>query len=105
MTTEPETIRVIVFQDSGMWVAQCLEYDIGAQAEDIDTLNTRLEVVLRAEFEASMKKHGKPFAGIDPAPQRFQLMWEHRTRSIDVNPASWMTSHKDVPQIDFGLVA
>ncbi len=105
MTTESETVRVILFQDNGMWVAQCLEYDIGAQADDIDTLNARLEVVLRTEFNASMEKHGKPFAGIDPAPQRFQLMWEHRTRSIDLNPAPWMTSDKNAPRLDYALVA
>jgi hypothetical protein len=37
-----------------MWVAQCLEHDIGAQAEDVDTLNARLEVALRPEFKASI---------------------------------------------------
>jgi hypothetical protein len=105
MTTEAKTIRVIVFQDNGMWVAQCLEHDIGAQAEDIDTLSARLEVVLRAEFNASMEKHGKPFVGIDPAPERFQLMWEHRTRSVDLSPAPWITSHENVPHLDFALVA
>jgi len=103
MTTESETIRVIVFQDNGMWVAQCLEYDIGAQAKDIDTLNARLEVVLRAEFEASMKKHGKRFAGIGPAPQRFHLMWDHRVRSLDLKPASWIRGHKNVPRLDYAF--
>lgn len=105
MTTESETIRVIVFQDNGMWVAQCLEHDIGAQATDIDTLNARLEVVLRMEFKASMEKHGKPFAGIAPAPERFQLMWEHRTRSLDLNPAPWMTRDENSPQLNYALVA
>ncbi len=105
MEPESEAIRVIVFQDNGMWVAQCLEHDIGAQAPDIDTLNARLEVVLRAEFKTSMEKHGKPFEGIEPAPERFQLMWEHRTRSIDFNPAPWMSSHGSLPQINYGLVA
>jgi hypothetical protein len=105
MTTETETIRVIVFHDNGMWVAQCLEHDIGAQAADIDTLNARLEVVLRSEFNASMEKHGKPFEGIEPAPERFQLMWKHRTRSIDFNPAPWMSSHENAPHLNYALVA
>jgi hypothetical protein len=100
---DAETIRIVVFQDSGMWVAQCLEYDIGAQATDLDTLNSRLEGVLRNEYRASMEKHGKPFAGIDPAPDRFHLMWEHRARSLDFTPAPWMT--KQFPNLDYALVA
>jgi len=105
MTTETETIRVIVFRDNEMWVAQCLEYDIGAQAKDIDTLNARLEVVLRGEFNASMERHGKPFAGVDRAPEHFHVMWEHRTRSLDLKPAPWMSKHENAPRLDYALVA
>jgi hypothetical protein len=105
MDTASETIRVVVFHDNGMWVAQCLEHDIGAQAIDIDTLNSRLDAVLRAEINESVKKHGKPFAGIAPAPERFQLMWKRRTRSLDLNPTSWMTGHKNSPNLNFALVA
>jgi len=68
-------IRVIVFQEGGLWVAQCLEHDIGAQAADVDTLISRLEVALKAELKESMR-HGKPLAGIDPAPERFHRMWD-----------------------------
>ncbi len=96
------TLRVIVFQDGGLWVAQCLEHDIGAQAHDIDTLNDRLRTVVLSEFKESMARNGSPFSGIDPAPERFQLMWERRARSIDVQPAAWMVGNTR-PQ--FGLVA
>ena len=103
MTEGSNTIRVIVFQDDDMWVAQCLEYDIGAQAADVDTLNARLMVALRAEFKESMERHGKPFVGIDRAPERFQAMWERRARSFDVSPAPW--SRDKSLNLDFGLVA
>lgn len=102
--TDTISIRVIVFQDGELWVAQCLEYDIGAQADDIDTLNDRLMVVLKAEFKESMERHKEPFAGIDPAPKRFQLMWERRTRSLDLTPAPWMIEdHRRT--LNFALVA
>ncbi len=102
MQTVSDTIRVIVFQDDGLWVAQCLEYDIGAQAADIDSLNDRLIVVLKAECKESLERHGKPFAGIDPAPERFHLMWERRARSV---PAPWLTGRHQPLNVDFGLVA
>ena len=71
-----ERIRVIVYRDADLWVAQALEYDIGAQADDPETLVTRLEVTMRAEIEMSVKLHGKPLAGIEPAPQHFHDKWD-----------------------------
>lgn len=97
-------IRVLVFQDDGMWVAQCLEYDIGAQASDIDTLRDRFYVVFKAELAESMKRHGKALAGIEPAPERFHVLWEHRARSLDMNPASW-TPYNDKVNLELGLAA
>jgi hypothetical protein len=96
------TIRVVVFKDNDMWAAQCLEYDIGAQADDIDTLNERLNVVLNAELKESIERHKKPFAGIGPAPQRFQMMWEHRVRSVEITPPPWIG---DKAKLDYALVA
>jgi hypothetical protein len=105
MDTSSEAIRIIVFHDNGMWVAQCLEYDIGAQAADIDTLNARFDVVLRAELKESTEKHGKPFSGIDPAPERFHQMWERRARSVDLNPASWIRGGISPVNFNLALVA
>ena len=98
------TIRVVVFKDNDVWVAQCLEYDIGAQADSIDALTARLNAVLKAEFKESMERHEMPFAGIAPAPQRFQMMWEHRTRSLTIksmSPPAWLINKA---KVDYALV-
>jgi hypothetical protein len=106
MQTNSDTIsiRVVVFHDEGQWVAQCLEYDIGAQADDIDTLTDRLKVVLHAECKESIERNGSPFAGIEPAPERFQNMWERRARSVDVTPTPWMAANKSA-SLRYALVA
>ena len=98
------SIRVVVFWDEGKWVGQCLEYDIGAQADTIDDLNDRLQIVLKAELKESMERHGKPFEGIDKAPERFEHMYDRRARSVDVSPAPWMQGNKSMA-LDFALVA
>jgi hypothetical protein len=72
-------IRVIAFKDGDQWVAQCLEYDIAAQAADLETVHARLMMALDAERAESMRLHDKPFAGIDPAPQHFLDMWSRRS--------------------------
>jgi hypothetical protein len=102
MQTTTENIRVIMFQDGDQWVAQCLEYDLGAQAPDIDTLNDRITVLIKAELKESIDRHDKPFGGIPPAPARFQHMWERRVRSVEVSPAPWMRGKAN---LNFALVA
>jgi hypothetical protein len=99
-----ETIRVIMFEEGGLWVAQCLEHDIAAQAENVDTLHARLNATLKAEYNESMERHGKPFAGIDPAPERFQRMWNQRAQSFDiVNPPFVFDDGR--MKVDLALVA
>ncbi len=71
-------IRVVIFQEGSMWVAQCLEYDIGAQAVSVDKLHERLTVALEAERQESLARNGEPFAGIAPAPEYFHRLWEKR---------------------------
>lgn len=74
-----QELRVVYYQEDERWVAQCLEYDIGAQAESLSELAMIFGLTLRMEQQESLKRHGTPFAGIDPAPEYFQKMWENRS--------------------------
>ena len=77
-----DKIRVIFFKDGDLWCAQCLEYDIGAQAADLDTVRRRFDMALSIERKTSIELCGKPYAGIDPAPEHFHEMWEKRSREF-----------------------
>lgn len=72
------SIRVIIFNDGRHWIAQCLEYDIAAQADDLDTVRSRLLVAVEAEAETSLELMGERFKGIAPAPRAYQEMWERK---------------------------
>lgn len=74
-----QQLRVVVFQEEGAWVAQCLEYDIGTQAPDFKTLMRRFDLTVQVELEESIRRNGAPFAGIDPAPPYIQAMWDQDT--------------------------
>ena len=74
-----KNVRIIIYSEDERWVAQCLEYDIGAQAKTLGELSTILELTLSAEFNESIERHGEPFVGIDPAPVHFHEMWESRS--------------------------
>jgi hypothetical protein len=74
------TIRALFFKQADHWIGQCLEYDIGAQASDLDTARSRLRMALDLEKETSLELTGEAFKGIAPAPEYFHAMWEKRSR-------------------------
>lgn len=76
-------IRAIVFKEGEFYIAQCLEYDICAQAEDIETVLDRLDLTIEAEFEAccAMGVHAKD--RIFPAPNYYHSLWEKRSMNIE----------------------
>lgn len=77
--TETEAIRIVVYREQGMWVSQCLEYDIRAQAENFEELLTHTEIVIEATRQDSIERHGTAFAYVEPAPQHFHDLWERRS--------------------------
>lgn len=69
-------LRVVVFKDGDMYVAQCLEHDICAQAADIKTLRHRLDAAVDAERDHA-RQMGKTISdSLAPAPEHFLEMWE-----------------------------
>lgn len=65
-----QKIRVILFQDNDLWVAQGLEHDICVQAEKLDDLFGRFEVAVRLESSKDDR-----LDHIGPAPDHFQKLW------------------------------
>lgn len=73
---EDVRIRAILFEEAGAWCAQCLEYDIAAQARTEPELRKELASVLTTHFLASAKFGQEPFLGLPKAPARFFEMYE-----------------------------
>lgn len=63
-----DAVRVLIFKQEDMYVAQCLEHDIAVQADDITTLQKR--------FETAMFCESDELANIEPAPQSFFDSWD-----------------------------
>jgi hypothetical protein len=75
---EPE-IRAIIFRDGDVYVGQCLEYDIAAQASDLESLIDRLELTVEAEFATCEENGGVAHKCISPAPVYYHDLWERRS--------------------------
>ena len=70
-TDNVSQLRAVLFEEGGSWSAQCLEYDIAAQAKTLLDLHDEIARVLAAHIAASVQMGREPFEGIQPAPKRF----------------------------------
>lgn len=77
-----EDLRVIVYRDGDLYIAQGLEVDIATQAKDIPSLLVRLDLTIEAECAMSKERGGAPFAGIGAAPNYFHGLWKTRSVSL-----------------------
>lgn len=75
-------LRVIVYPEGDMYIAQCLEADIATQAHDIPTLLERLDLTIDAECAMSRERNQQPFENVAPAPNYFQDLWEKRSVTL-----------------------
>ena len=71
-------IRAIMFREGEIWVGQCIEYDICAQAPSLADLHKRLMNTVAYECERTIHLFGTPFMGISPAPRHFEEMWNNQ---------------------------
>lgn len=66
-----DDLHILVYEEDGIFVAQCLEFDICTQAPDRASLKERIEALIECEMQL-MEESGQQ---VDPAPERFHTMW------------------------------
>lgn len=80
-TAHSRYIRFVAFREGELWVAQCLEFDIGAQANSRQEIQRRIPAVLQCEVKEGKARYGAPFSGLDVAPPHFRTVWAKRLGS------------------------
>jgi hypothetical protein len=92
-------IRAVLFEEAaGIWSAQCLEYDIAAQAGSLFDLQDEIVRVLVTHVAACAQLGREPFSGVKPAPARFWSLWETGLR-VDCKTASFSCASVSMPPI------
>ena len=77
------TIDVVLLErDPGEWVAQCLQYDIGAQAGNLPDLLYELQRSIVGHTVIAIENGLEPMKCLSPAPQEYWDMWN--AANIDV---------------------
>ncbi len=82
-TQAEPTISVLAFQEGEWWSAQCLQYDIAAQAKTLPDLFYELGRTLAGYYALAAKAGDAPFAGIGPAPKNFWDMFPAQAKKIE----------------------
>ena len=98
---DAQKLRVVVFQEDGYWVAQCIEYDIGAQGKTFRDMTMHFALTAALDLDESVNRHGELFAGIDPAPAYFEKMWEQRASTLE----PILETEAASPEYEMALVA
>lgn len=65
-------IRVVLFQEEGQWVAQCLEYDIAAQGTTIDEAQNEWARTFKGYIALSEENNVEPLQGVPKAPDFYE---------------------------------
>jgi hypothetical protein len=92
-------LRAVLFEEGDAWSAQCLDYDITAQAETLLDLPAELARALAIHVAASAQLGKEPFTGINEAPPRFWELHEHGNRFECTLPEFTLESGLTLPTI------
>lgn len=93
-------IRAVLFQEEDWWVAQCLDYDIAAQARTRDDLLYELERVLVGHLVISAEKGLRPFERLPRAPRRYWVMYEQANPVASHHLSQWQGPLEALPDLE-----
>ena len=97
-TTVYEIDTVLFERGPGEWVAQCLQYDIGAQASNIPDLLYELQRSLVGHIVISYENRLEPLESLPPAPEEYWHKWRQAEATVRTVPAPFRMP-KTAPRI------
>ena len=69
-------IRAVVFQEGEWLCAQCLEYNLVAQAKSLKQLSRALQRLIVAHVAARLRHKQQPFRDLPRAPDKYSAMFK-----------------------------
>ena len=69
-----EQLTILVCPQGNNWVAQCVEYDIAAQAKTVDDVMYEFQRTLQVQLAMDLELGREPLSDVPPAPEHFRKM-------------------------------
>lgn len=98
---DAQGLRFLVQQDGSVWTAQCVEYDIGAQANSLEALRQRVRATVAVERRLSVERTGQPFGGIDRSPAYVEELWHRANANLSTKDST--PSQPSVPEVSYEM--
>lgn len=76
------TLNYLLIEQEDWWVAQCIEYDIGAQAGTLNDLMYQLQRNLIGYLAICAENEQEPFRALPTAPRKYWKMWESARTAV-----------------------
>jgi hypothetical protein len=80
------TVNAVAFRQDGLWVAQCLEYNLVSCSESLEDLPNELQSQVLNQIEADTEAGQEPFWAFKPAPQHYWEMFAQVKASKPLRP-------------------
>lgn len=74
-TAKKYAIRAVVFQEGEWLCAQCLEYDLVAQAKNVRQLSRALQRLIVGHVAVRLRHEQQPFHDLPRAPEKYWAMF------------------------------
>jgi hypothetical protein len=74
-TAKKYAIRAVVFQEGEWLCAQCLEYDLVAQAKSLRQLSRALQRLIVGHVAGRLRHKQQPFRDLPRAPEKYWAMF------------------------------
>lgn len=68
-------LKVLFFKENGLWIAQCLDFDIAAQGSSMDLAVLRFIRTFMVQVELDLACKREPLTYVPKAPERFWEQW------------------------------
>lgn len=99
MSKSKPIINIVAFQEAGGWVAQCLQYDIAAQADSFAELKREMIRAIVSHIIINVERGRAPFEGLKEAPSKFWKMYGEATPLNDESlPVEWPSPAQSTPE-------
>ncbi len=88
MSNDQFPVRVVLYPDGDLWIAQGLDYDIVARGHTAAEANSRFDQKFGAELIMSMEIGEKPLSGVPKAPKEYWDKYESikQNANLDNSP-------------------
>jgi hypothetical protein len=77
-------VTLLIEREGGAWTAQCLEYDIAAQASSFSDITYEICRVLAAHMVVATTLEQEPFVGLGRAPNEYWEMFDSTKVSVQI---------------------